>query len=168
MMAMEKPIIAAINGVAVGAGFEMAMLCDFRYAAPAIRMGDLHVQRNLVPDVGVPWTLPRIVGWSKACEMILGGDMVTSEEALEMGMVNRVVPAETLLDATYGYAEKLASNAPIAMKLCKRMMRRSYDVGFDETLHLGLMLDGYLMEMDDFKEALAALGEKRKPIFVGK
>ena len=94
--------------------------------------------------------------------------MVTSEEALEMGMVNRVVPAETLLDATYGYAEKLASNAPIAMKLCKRMMRRSYDVGFDETLHLGLMLDGYLMEMDDFKEALAALGEKRKPIFVGK
>ena len=100
--------------------------------------------------------------------MILGGDMVTSEEALGMGMINRIVPPGELLPATYEYAAKLASNAPIAMKLCKRMMRRSYEVGFDETLHLGLMLDGYLMEMEDFKEAMAALGEKRQAKFTGK
>src|SRR5205085_1862734 len=69
--ALEKPVIAAMNGVAVGAGFEMALLCDFRFAAAGIRMGDLHVQRNLVPDVGAPFILPRLVGWSKACEILL-------------------------------------------------------------------------------------------------
>ncbi len=167
-MAMEKPTIAAMNGVAVGAGFEMAMLCDFRFAAPGARMGDVHVQRNLVPDVGVPWTLPKIIGWSRACEIVLGGDLITSERALEMGMLNRVVPAEQLMDATNEYAAKLAANAPVAMRLCKRMMRRSYEVGIEETLHLGLMLDGYLMEMDDFKEALAAVAEKRQARFIGR
>jgi len=164
---MEKPTIAAVNGVAVGAGFEMALLCDFRFAAEGVRMGDLHVQRNLVPDIGGPWFLPRLIGWSKACEIILGGDYITAEEALQMGVVNRVLPQEGLMPATYEYAAKLARNAPQAMKLSKRLMRRSLVTGPEEVIHNALMLDGYLMEMDDFKEAMSALSEKRTPDFKG-
>ncbi len=166
--ALEKPVIAAINGVAVGAGFENAMLCDFRYAAAGIRMGDLHVQRNLVPDVAAPWTLPRIVGWSRACEILLGGDFVTAEEALAMGLVNKVVPPDQLMAATYEYAAKLARNAPQAMRLVKRMMRKGLMTGPDEVLHIGLMLDGYLMQTEDFKEAMAALAAKRPARFTGR
>ena len=166
--ALEKPAIAAVNGVAVGAGFEMAVLCDFRFAAQGARMGDLHVQRNLVPDLAAPWTLPRIVGWSRAAELILGGDFVAAEEALQMGLVNRVLPPDQLMAATYQYAAKLARNAPMAMRLCKRMMRRAQAPTPEDCLHLGIMLDGYLMHMEDFKEALSALGEKRPPRFAGR
>lgn len=164
---MEKPSIAAINGVAVGAGFEMALLCDFRFAAAGIRMGDLHVQRNLVPDVGGPWFLPKLVGWSKACEIILGGDYITAEEALHMGAVNRVLPQEELMPTTLAYATKLARNAPQAMKLCKRLMRRSLLNGPEEIIQNGFTLNGYLMETEDFKEAMSALTEKRNPDFTG-
>lgn len=167
-LAMEKPVVAAINGVAVGAGFEMTLLCDIRYMASGTRMGDLHVQRNLVPDVGSPWTLPRIVGWSRACEILLGGDFVTAEDALTMGLVNKVLPPDQLMPAALEYAAKLARNAPQAMRLCKRMMRKGLMTGPDEVLHLGLLLDGYLMEMGDFKEALTALAAKRPATFTGK
>ena len=129
--------------------------------------GRLHVQRNLVPDIGAPWFLPRLVGWSKACEIILGGDFITAEEALQMGVVNKVVPLEELKTVTYEYAAKLARNAPQAMKLCKRLMRRGLTTGPDDLFHSALMLDGYLMETQDFKEALTAVSDKRNPEFIG-
>lgn len=168
LLAMEKPTIACMNGVAAGAGFEMALLCDFRIAAEGIKMGDLHVKRNLVPDCAGVWILPRLVGWSKACEIILGGDFIDVAECFRLGVVNKVVPPEKLKDATYEYARKLAANAPVAMQLSKKLMRQALFSQPEDILYQSILLDGYLMQTEDWKESLAAFAEKREAHFEGR
>lgn len=167
----EKPTIAAINGSAVGGGFALAMACDLRIIAQDARFGMASTHRYaLPPEGGVTYTLPRIVGLTKALELLLTGDLVDGVEAERMGLVNRAVPREQVLEVSMALAAKIAANGPIGMALTKQLIYR----GLDET-NIATQVEredaalarGFRTE--DFVEGAKAWWvEKRKPVFRGK
>lgn len=169
MEAMDKPTIAAINGVAVGAGLDMALMCDMRFMARGARVSEGYVRLGLVPGDGGAYYLPRIVGAAKALELLLTGDFVHSDEALQIGLVSRVCDDESVLKEAQTFAARLAAGPPIAMKMIKRAVYhglRNNDLraGLDLiSSHMGLAATS-----DDAREALAAMREKRTPTFTGR
>jgi 2-(1,2-epoxy-1,2-dihydrophenyl)acetyl-CoA isomerase len=168
---IEKPTIAAINGPAVGGGFAIAMACDMRIIAEDATFGMASTHRYaLPPEGGITWTLPRIVGLSKACELLLTGDLVDGLEADRMGLVNRVVPKEQVLPAAMELAAKIAGNGPIGMEMTKQLIYR----GLDETSIAtqveredAALVRGFATK-DYVEGATAWWIDKRKPVFVGK
>ncbi|MSQ33266.1 MAG: enoyl-CoA hydratase/isomerase family protein [Dehalococcoidia bacterium] len=163
----NKPTIAAVNGAAVGWGFELALLCDFRIAAEEARLGDIHVKRGLVQDNGLNFTLPRLIGWSRACEVLLTGDLFSAKDCERMGIVNKVVPGEGLKAATDELAYKLAANAPLAVQMSKRIARAGARMELDDALDYSMLTMWSLFATDDVKEGFKAFGEKREPRFSG-
>ncbi|HEU5181934.1 MAG TPA: enoyl-CoA hydratase-related protein [Candidatus Polarisedimenticolia bacterium] len=162
-----KPTIAAMNGHALGGGMEMALACDFRIAVAGAKLGFPEVGLGILPGAGGTQRLPRLVGLGRAKELILTGDPVDAERALELGLVHKVVPREELAAATRELAEKLASRAPVALRLAKAALNLSARVPLDSGLAFEVLSQTVLFETKDKKEGVSAFLEKRKPRFQG-
>jgi len=166
---IDKPMIAAVNGVAAGAGFSLALACDVRIGSEAARFVTVFQERNLPPEGGMSWLLPRIVGASRALDLSLTSRRVDADEALRIGLLDRVVPAERLLDEAWGYAERIAALPPSAVRASKRAIRRGLETSFIEATRYESQL-GTLTQRarQDSKEARDSFLEKRKPRYVGR
>jgi 2-(1,2-epoxy-1,2-dihydrophenyl)acetyl-CoA isomerase len=164
---MGQPVIAAVNGVAAGAGASLAFACDLRIAAQEARFVLAFGRIGLVPDSGATWFLPRLVGPAKAAELALVGDPVDAAEALRLGLVSRVVPGDRLMTEARALAGRLADGAPLALALTKEALWRSATIGLDEALEGEAKLQGIAGASSDHAEGLAAFREKRSPRFTG-
>ena len=164
---LNKPVIAAINGVAAGAGFGLALASDIMIASESARFSSIFIKRALVPDYGVSYFLPRWVGLHKAIEMVYTGDMVDAQEAYRIGLVSKVVPADQLMATAKELAQRLAASAPLAIQMCKPIMYMSLDNNLDLQLHREHWSQIICLASDDFKESVQAFFEKRDPKFTG-
>jgi len=162
-----KPVIAAVNGVAAGAGFNLALACDMRIAATTARFTQAFVRRGLHPDWGGTYFLPRVVGIAKACELIFTGETIDAAEALRLGIVNSLAEPEALMEKTYELARKLASGPPIAIRLAKRAIYHNQDVDLRAGLEYETYAQNICRETEDSKEGVKAFVEKRAPKFRG-
>ena len=164
----DKPVIAAINGAAVGWGMDLALLADIRIASEAAKFGELFIKRGLVADVGGLWRLPRVVGPSKAAELLFTGDIITAHEAERIGLVSQVVPAAQLMESAMTMARKIAANPPIALRYMKEGLRRSVHGSVTEMgEYIGNSL-AYLFTTEDHKEGALSFVERREPVFKGR
>lgn len=168
VLACEKPVIAAVNGPAAGAGFGLALACDIRLVAASARMTAGYVRRGLSPDAGVSYFLPRHVGLGRAADILLTGRDVDAAEAERIGLAAVVVPDAELATATATYAARLASGAPIAHALTKRLLVQSFDQPLDVALRDELTHIKYCFTTADVGEAMTAFREKRQPTFRGR
>jgi enoyl-CoA hydratase/carnithine racemase len=164
---LDKPVIAAINGAAMGAGLDMALMCDMRLCSDKARLGETYILMGLVPGDGGAYFLPRLVGAAKALELLLTGEVIDPAEAVRIGLVNRVIPHDSLMNEAMKLAGKIAAMPPQAVRMMKRAVYQS------ETSTLRAHLDyissqiSLLSETEDHREAARAFLEKRKPTFTG-
>jgi 2-(1,2-epoxy-1,2-dihydrophenyl)acetyl-CoA isomerase len=163
----EKPVIAAVNGPAAGAGFGLALACDLRIVAASARMTAGYVRRGLSPDAGVSYFLPRHVGLARAADVLLTGRDVDAEEAARIGLATEVVADDAFADRVRQYATQLAMGAPVAQALTKRLLARSLDTELDVALRDELVSIKECFTTRDVAEAIAAFREKRRPRFRG-
>ncbi|MBP6940319.1 MAG: enoyl-CoA hydratase/isomerase family protein [Syntrophorhabdaceae bacterium] len=165
---LDKPVIAAINGAAMGAGMDMAIMCDLRVCSEKAKLAESYIMMGLVPGDGGAYFLPRVAGLPKALELLLTGDVMSAEEALHLGIVNKVVSHDRLMAETMKLAEKIAARPPLAIRMTKRAVYQ----GLTSTLrsHLDYISSqiSLLSETKDHQEAARAFLEKRKPKFEGK
>ncbi len=162
-----KPVIAAVNGFALGGGLELALACDFRYASTNAIFGLPEVGLGIIPGYGGTQRLPRLVGTGVALEMIMTGAKIDAEEALRIGLVNRVLPQEELLAAVTKTAQKILRNGPIAVQMAKEAVRRGTQMPLADGASLEADLFGMISSTEDMKEGMKAFLEKRKPEFRG-
>lgn len=166
--AMEVPTIAAVNGPAVGAGCDLACMCDLRIAGESARFAESFVKVGIVPGDGGAWFLPRVVGFSKACEMALTGDAIDAREALACGLVSRVVPDADLLAEARALAARIAANPPHAVRMTRRLLRQGRNADLDSLLEMSAAMQALAHATDDHREAVAGLLERRNPHFTGR
>lgn len=167
LAACEKPVIAAVNGPAAGAGFGLALACDLRVVAEGAKMTAGYVRRGLSPDAGVSWWLPRLVGHGRAAEILFSGRDVLASEAERMGLATRVVPDGECVSAAQELAAQLAAGPPIALALTKRLLLESASAGLEAHLRTELTHIKTCFASGDVREAMTAFGEKRMPVFRG-
>ncbi|NMB41754.1 MAG: hypothetical protein GX996_07450 [Firmicutes bacterium] len=165
---MPIPVIAAINGFALGAGIEIALACTLRIASDNARLGSPEVNLGIIPGDGATQRLPRLIGFGRAMEMVLTARMVKADEAYQIGLVNKVVPQEDLMDEVKKLANLLASKPPLALQYAKEAVNRSLEVGLYEGLAHESYLHALACASEDKKEGVAAFLEKRDPDFKGK
>ncbi len=164
---LGKPVIAAINGFALGGGCELAMACTLRVAADTAKLGQPEIALGLLPGYGGTQRLTRLVGKGRAMEMMLTGAPIAADEALRIGLVNRVVPATELMAAARTLAAQLARSAPIAMRYIINAVNKGVEMPFAEACQYEATLFGLVASTDDMREGTAAFLEKRKPEFKG-
>jgi 2-(1,2-epoxy-1,2-dihydrophenyl)acetyl-CoA isomerase len=165
---LPKPVIGCINGVAVGAGCNIALATDLRIAADTARFGEVFSLRGLVPDGGGTYFLPRLVGTAKAMELILLADIIDAQEALRIGLVNWVVPAAQLVVETQKLAERLAQGPTRAYGLAKTGLYQGLEMGLEEVLNMEARNQAIAGRSQDREEGAAAFREKRPPRFIGR
>jgi enoyl-CoA hydratase len=165
---LRKVVIAAVNGFALGGGTELALACDFIFASEKAKFGFPEVTLGIFPGFGGTQRLPRLIGKSGAKELICTGAIISAGEAKDFGIVNRVLPAESLIEETRKVAEKIASNGPIAVQLAKAMIDRGSGVGLREACHMEAAYFGTCFATTDQREGMASFLEKRRPVFQGK
>ena len=165
---MPKPVIAAVHGYCLGGGFELAMACDLIVASEDAVFGQPEVNVGLIPGGGGTQLLPRIIGEKKAKELILTGDRVSAKELERLGLVNRVVPTDKLMDAVKEYVEKLKSKSPIIIAAAKEAVNAALETGLEEGLKLEGKIFALLFSTEDQKEGARAFLEKRKPVWKGR
>lgn len=164
---LQVPIIAAINGPAIGAGNDLACMCDIRIASNKARFAESFVKVGIVPGDGGCWLLPRVVGASKAAEMAFTGDALDADEALRIGLVSRVVEHERLLDVALELAHRIAANPPHVLRWTKQLLQQARTGTLDEALDAAGRLQGLAHHTADHIEAVNAFFDKRTPVFVG-
>ena len=165
---LSIPVIAMVNGVAVGAGCNMALACDIIIASEKARFGQAFVKIGLVQDYGGSHLLSRLVGTKKACELVFTGDIIDAREAMNIGMVNKVVPHEELESVTKEMALKIAGRAPLAVSIAKRSIYDAADkFDLETTLEYEMYTQGFCSETEDHKEGSTSFVEKRDPVFKG-
>lgn len=168
VLACEKPVVAAINGAAAGAGFGLALACDIRIVARSARISAGYVRRGLSPDAGVTWLLPRLVGLSRATEIVLTGRDLGADEAERIGLAAAVFDDQGFSEAAEEYAARIAAGPPVAHVLSKRLMLASLDTPLDAQLERELAYIKTCFATADVREAIAAFNEKRSPAFRGR
>ncbi|MCH9044649.1 MAG: enoyl-CoA hydratase [SAR324 cluster bacterium] len=168
LQTLAKPVIAAVNGVAAGAGMNLALGCDLRIASDKAAFGEVFVKRGLHPDWGGTYLLPRMVGTAKALELILFGDMVSAEEAYRMGLVNRLVPHAEFAEAAHEWAARLAEGPPVALRLAKRGVYRNLQADLASALEYESFAQQIVWSTEDAGEGIRAFVEKRPPLFQGR
>ena len=168
MEALDKPVIAAINGAATGAGLDLALMADLRIAAESARLGETYVKVGLVPGAGGAWFLPRLVGTAKALELFWTGDIIDAREAERIGLVNKVVPDAELMAVTRALAEKIASGPPLSARFIKRAVYEGARSDLRSALDLISSHYAVVATSADHREAVNAYLEKRKPVFTGR
>lgn len=168
LFAMDKPVIAALNGSAAGYGMDIAIGCDIRVMAQDAKLAAAFVKRGVVPESGGTWLLPRMIGWAKAAELVFTGRTLSAAQALELGLANHVVPAADVAATARALAQEIAANAPLAVQASKRMMRMGLDETFETHVqHVYLQLLP-LFRSQDFREGIASFLEKRPAAFTGR
>ncbi len=165
---MWKPLIAAINGMALGGGLEIALACDIRIASETARLGTPEVSLGLIPGWGGTQRLPRMVPWCKAAEILLMGRPIDAQEAYRIGLVNKVVPPEQVMPEAKAWAEAICQVGPVAVRAAKEAMIRGSGMTLDDGLRLESSFFAHLTHTDDYIEGTTAFKEKRKAIFKGK
>jgi enoyl-CoA hydratase len=165
---MGKPVIAAINGYALGGGCELAMACTLRVAADTAKVGQPEISLGLIPGYAGTQRLPRLVGKGRAMELILTGTPIGADDALRIGLVNRVVPAAELMASARALAQQLARSAPIAMRYIINAVNKGAEMPFAEASQYEATLFGLVASTDDMREGTAAFLQKRKPEFKGR
>lgn len=164
---LEVPVIAAVNGAAVGAGLDLACMCDIRIASDKAKFAESFVKLGIIPGDGGAWLLTRLVGLSRAAEMAFTGDAIDAQQAERWGLVSRVVPPEELLPAARELAGRMAVNPPHAVRLAKRLLRESLHTRLDTLLEMAAAYQALSHQTEDHREAVAAFLEKRTPVFKG-
>lgn len=164
---MEKPVIAMVNGVAAGAGFNLAISCDLCYAAAGVKFIQSFVNVGLPPDCGGFYYLAKTVGLPRAKEMMFTARPVSAEEAMSLGLVNAIFSPEDLFEKVFAIAKKIASGAPLAIAMTKKALN-DYGASLDETLTFETFASSALLGTEDFREGVLAFSEKRAPKFTGK
>ncbi|MDJ0788306.1 MAG: enoyl-CoA hydratase [Myxococcota bacterium] len=165
---IPKPTIAKVNGIAVGAGLNLALGCDLIVAGQSARFSEIFAKRGLAVDLGGSWLLPRLVGMHKAKELALLADIVSAEEAERIGIVNRVVPDAELDAFVDDWALRLATGPPLALQMTKRMITSAFSSSFSEALHWEAMAQSVTGTSKDTQEAMEAFFAKRAPVFKGR
>ena len=169
MTTMRKPVIAAVNGAAVGLGFSVSLACDIRVASDRARFSMIFVKRGLGPDTAASFTLPRVVGLPKAKELLLTGDMIDAAEAERIGVVSKVVPHDELMTAAKELAAKIAKNPPLAVAVHKEALNKSMiETDIIKQMEHEIAYTDQMLNTEDFQEAAAAFLEKRDPVFKGR
>lgn len=163
----EVPVVAAVNGPAVGAGCDLAMMCDLRVASTRSFFAESFVQLGIIPGDGGAWLLTKAIGPMRAAEMALTGDRVTAEKALEWGMVNEVVEPEQLLEAAGALAARVAKNPPHSIRMAKRLLRESQHQSLESMLELSAAMQSIAHHTQDHREALTAFAERRAGDYKG-
>lgn len=164
----EKPVIAMVNGYALGAGCELALAADFIFASENAEFGFPEVNRGFMPGWGGTQRLPRRIGLSRAKKLIFTGERVSAKEAERIGLVDVVVPVEKLEEITLGFAKKIAAQAPLAIKCIKEVMNRGIEMDLQSGLKLEREAVEKLKDTEDFQEGIRAFFEKRQPVWKGK
>lgn len=164
---VSKPVIAAVNGAAAGAGMNIALAADIRIASTTALFAQSFVKRGVHPDFGGTYFLPRVVGMAMACELIFTGESIAAEKALSLGIVSRVVPPERLMETASQLAAKIAAGPPIAIQLAKRCLRQSANGGLREALDRETAAQNLCFDTEDAREGMRAFVEKRAPVFRG-
>jgi len=162
---IEIPVVAAVNGPAIGAGCDLACMCDIRVAAEGARFAESFVKLGIVPGDGGAWLLPRVVGFSKACEMAFTGDLISAREALACGLVSQVVGDEELLAAAKAIADRIAANPSHAVRMTKRLLREARTASLSTILELSAAAQALSHTTADHAEAVSAFIAKRAPQF---
>jgi enoyl-CoA hydratase/carnithine racemase len=165
---LDRPVLAAISGDAIGQGLELALACDIRIACETSRFGLPQIKSGLIPWDGGTQRLPRLVGKGKALEMTLMGEIIDAQEALRIGLVNKVVPKENLMEVTMKMAQEMASKGPIALRYVKEAVYKGMDMTLEQGLRLEADLYLLLHTTKDRTEGIQAFREKRKPQFEGR
>lgn len=165
--ALETPVVAAVNGHAIGAGCDLALMCDIRIAGQSTSFAESFTRVGIVPGDGGAWLLPRVVGFARASEMALTGDAVDAQTALGYGLVSRVVPDADLLSAALGIAGRIAARPRHATRMTRRLLREAGNLTLAQTLELSAAYQALAHATADHAEALAAMLEKRQPDFTG-
>lgn len=163
-----KPLIAAINGMALGGGLELALACDIRIASENARLGTPEVNLGLIPGWGGTQRLPRMIPWCKAAEIVLMGKLIDAQEAYRIGLVNKVVPQAEVMTTAKEWAQSICQAGPLAVRTAKEAMVRGYSMPLEDGLRLENSLIGYIMTTEDFTEGTTAFVEKRKPDYKAK
>jgi enoyl-CoA hydratase len=164
---LEKPVIAAVNGVAAGGGCDIALACDIRIASERARFGEVFARIGLFPGTGGTYFLPRIVGIAKALELIWTGEMIDAQEAERIGLVSRVVPAAELMTASLALAQRLTQGPPLAISLAKSAVYRGLDLDIHAAFEYAATAESITLTSEDHREGVQAFREKRSPRFRG-
>ena len=164
---LEVPLIAAVNGPAIGAGCDLAMMCDIRIASTKAKFAESFAKIGIIPGDGGAWFLPRAIGMSRACEMAFTGEAVDADTALSWGMVSQVAEPEELMTAAYKMAERIAVNPPRALRMTKKLLKEGQKVSLETLLELSASMQALAHHTSDHGEAVAAMLEKREPRFTG-
>ena len=163
-----KPLIAAINGAALGGGLEIALACDIRIASEKARFGTPEITLGVLPGWGGTQRLPRMISWCRAAELLLMGKIIDAQEACQIGLVNKVVPPEEVMPRAREWAAKICEAGPLAVRSAKEAMVRGSNMTLDDGIRLEDSLQGFVLLSEDFAEGTAAFIEKRKPRWKGK
>lgn len=165
---LDKPVIAAVRGAAVGVGFSLALACDLVVASPTAKFAQVFKRVGLAPDGGAVWFLTRQIGQSRARELVYSARMVDAPEALALGLVQRVVPDERLIEEALAQAADYAQGPALALAMAKRMFAASMSPSLEQFLEMELLVQPQLTQTRDHAEGTAAFREKRKPVFAGR
>ena len=164
---LEVPVIAAVNGAAIGAGMDLACMCDIRIASEHAKFAESFVKLGIIPGDGGAWLLPRLIGLSRASELSFTGEVINAKTAADWGLVSRVVPADQLMADSNELAQKIAANPPHAVRMTKRLLREAMHTRLDTLLEMAASFQALSHQTADHKEAVAAFLEKRTPVFKG-
>ncbi len=164
----DKPVICALNGAAAGYGMDLALGCDIRISSTEGKLAAVFAKRGVLPESGGTWLLPRLLGWAKAAEVCFRGRVLSAQESLDLGLVNKVVEPDALMSTAREWAAEIASNAPLAIQATKRMMRLGLEETFEANVHHVFLQLLPLFRTKDFQEGVKAFMEKRPAQFTGR
>ncbi len=167
MHALDVPVIAAVNGAAIGAGCDLACMCDIRIAGTSAIFAESFVKVGLIPGDGGAWLLQRVIGYARAAELTFTGEQIDAQKALAWGLVSEVVADADLIAHARALAERIAANPPHAVRMSKRLMVQARMMSLDATLEQSAAMQAIVQTTNDHREAIAAFKEKRKPKFSG-